>query len=288
MKHTLSLLAFITALGVSSAYADVPTLNVCTGNPKLRYAKTAVDLAKQLNGALNFNIVYTAGSMENLRKIKSGECDAALVQSDAYYAYTSDAPDAQLKFEDVGTLYAEQVQLLCNVNAGINTFSDLKTKPETKVAIGQVGSGTAMTWYALTKNPDYGKVNSIPLSGALALTRIINGRDAQCLLVVASYDTDFMKSANELGAGKINIEPIEDSSFLTMKDDMGHPLYVKSTIPNGTYNNIQTGWLNNEVSTIAVRAEFILSTKWYNDHQDVYSDLSTAVLRLGQQLGGVK
>ena len=284
MKISLALILAITATPVLAA----DTLRICSGNPKLRYAKTAVQIAQQLNGMITSDVIVTKGSMENLRKLKVNECDAALIQSDSYFQYSADNPDAQLKFEDVGPIYDENIQFICNRDIGISKFTDLKTHPDIKVAIGPVGSGTATTWYAFsTRVPEYGKVASLPISGDLALTRVIGGRDAQCMMVVSGLNTEFMKSVNELGKGKLVLLPVNDENFLTMRDGLNKPLYEKSEIPSGTYDNLQEGFFSSEVSTISVRAEFILSTQWYADHSDLYSSLSATVLRLGQQQGGI-
>lgn len=280
--------SLLSILMCGSALADSTKLKMCTGSPKLRYFKTGVEIGQQLNGMMDIDVVATKGSLENLKKLKANECDAALVQSDAYYQYLADSPDAALKIEDVGPIYDEQVNFLCNREAGISSFADLKTHPSTKVAIGPQGSGTATTWYALTSRvPAYGKVISLPVSGDLALTRVINGRDAQCMMVVAGLNSEFMKSVNNLGKGKLVLVPVYDKEFLDMKDSLDKKLYETSEIPSGTYDNLQDGIFSSSVSTLAVRAEFIVLSSWYNDHTDSYSDLSTAVLRLGQQQGGI-
>ena len=284
-----SLLASATMTTVNLAHAgSAPTLRVCSGDPKLRYFKTASDLGEQLRGVVSFDVKPSSGSLDNLRKMASGECDAAIVQSDAYLGYAASTPNASLKFEDVGTLYAEDAQLLCNKSAGIGSLEELRGKPSTKVAIGPVGSGTALTWDALAaKVPAYNKVNTVPLDQALALTRVINGQDAQCLLVVSGLNTAFMKKANDLGNGKIGLVPFNDDAFGKVKDPLGHDVYANVDIPSDAYPNLSpsgTLWGRKPIPTIAVSAKFVLATDWYEKNQATYDDLSTAVNKMGQRL----
>lgn len=287
LKRTLLASAFL-AVSIVSAYSADSTLRVCTGNPQLKYFKTANALAEQLRGVVSLDIKESQGSLDNLRKMSSGDCDAALVQSDSYLVYADTTPNASLKFEDVGPIYLEYAQLLCNRDSGVGKISDLKGRNDVKVAIGPAGGGTATTWYALTnKSPDYNKVNTVPLNAELALTRIIGGHDAQCLLVVSGLGTDFMKKADTLGKGKLQLVPFDDAAFGKITDGNNKPVYEYASIPGGTYYDLQYGTFSTAVSTIAVRAEFVILSSWYDANSAKYGDLSTAVLRMGQQQGGV-
>ena len=97
-----------------------------------------------------------------------------------------------------------------------------------------------------------------------------------------------MKNANELGAGKLVLASFDDKSFVSLRDDTGKVLYAYKYIPGATYPNLQDGMFSTAVSTIAVRAEFILSSNWYNQNPAVYGDLSTVILRMGHQKGGIE
>lgn len=283
----LALFAAISAT-IPSHADGTPSLRICTGKPDLKYNRTGAAIGEQLRGIIDITLVPSIGSTDNLRKIADGKCDAAIIQSDAYYVYTEQNAEASLKLEDVGPLYLEYAHLLCNRESGINKISDLKSHPTTKVAIGEPTSGTATTWYALTaKDPEYNKVASVPLSGNLALTRIIGGRDAQCMLSVVGLDSQFMKQANELGDKKLQLVSFDDNAFGALKDGMDKPLYEYASIPGGTYYNLQYGMFSTAISTIAVRAEFVVTTEWYNKNSGSYGDLSTAILRMGQQMGGI-
>lgn len=293
--HKLSTgLAAITLASASislsvPARAEAPTLRVCTGDPSLRYFKTAGELAEQMRGVVKFDVKPSAGSLDNLRKMASGDCDAAIVQSDAYLGYAATTPNAALKFEDVGGLYQEDAQLLCNKDAGIGSISDLAKKPQTKVAIGPAGGGTALTWDAIAaKVPAYNKVNTVPLPGDLALTRVMKGQDAQCLLVVSGLNTPFMKKANDLSGGKVGLVAFDDAAFDKVKDPLGHDVYSFVSIPGDAYPNLSPSgmlWGKKPIPTIAVSAEFVISTEWYEKNQAAYGDLSTAVLKMGKRMG---
>ena len=276
-------------LMTTTAFAEPVKMNLCTGISGFLYAKVGAELAEQLKGTIDVTLIPSTGSVDNFRLMHEGKCDALLGQSDAYYVYNATNPNAAMKFEDVGPLYFEYGQLLCNRESGIKSISGLKKRADAKIAIGPPGSGSQTTWYALTdKNKDLGKIQSIPLDGELALTRIITGREAQCLFAVSGLNTKFMKKANEVGAGKLVLASFDDQSFVSVNDDTGKSLYVYKSIPGGTYPNLQDGMFSSAVSTIAVRAEFILSSDWYARNPAVYGDLSTVILRMGHQKGGIE
>ncbi len=271
-----------------AARTNQPEMRLCTGSPSLRYYRTGTLISEQLRGIVNVNIQPTSGSLDNLAKVMGGECDAALVQSDSFLAFQDQTPNASLRVENVGPIYLEYVHLLCNRESGISKISDLRNNERVRVAVGAPRSGVQATWFALVaKSQAYARVNTVPLAGDLALTRVINGRDAQCMLVVSGIGTEFMKKANELGKGRLVLVRFDDSAFKGITDANGRRIYEEASIPSGTYSNLQDGWFSSAVPTVAVRAEFILSMDWYERNQTTYGDLSTVVGRMGIQQGGL-
>jgi TRAP transporter TAXI family solute receptor len=85
----------------------------------------------------------TGGSVFNINAILSGDLDFGVAQSDRQYQAVKGIADwadkgPQKNLRAVFSLHAENVDLIAAVDAGINTFQDLKGK---RVSIGNVGSG---------------------------------------------------------------------------------------------------------------------------------------------------
>jgi len=86
----------------------------------------------------------SAGSIENVRAIISGEIEAGMVQADiAALAHEGLGDFADLakttKIRAIAGLYSEKFQLVVRKDAGINSISDLKGK---KISVDELGSGT--------------------------------------------------------------------------------------------------------------------------------------------------
>ncbi|MFZ5953451.1 MAG: TAXI family TRAP transporter solute-binding subunit [Candidatus Rifleibacteriota bacterium] len=100
-------------------------------------------ILKSVHPNTSFNIVETAGSIENLKLLSEGKADLALVQNDiAYYAANGEAMFASGKIaglSGIATLFPEVVQIIVRKDTGIASLSDLEGK---KIAVGSQNSGT--------------------------------------------------------------------------------------------------------------------------------------------------
>lgn len=102
----------------------------------------------------------SAGSIENVRAIITGEIEAGMVQADiAALAHQGLGDFADLpktaKIRAIAGLYSEKFQLVVRKDAGISSISDLKGK---KISVDELGSGTraimnlVLGAYGLTEN----------------------------------------------------------------------------------------------------------------------------------------
>ena len=86
----------------------------------------------------------SAGSVENIRRVNSGEADFGIAYSgDTYLARTGQLPKDTRKYENVlalAYLYGAPAHLIVLDGSGINAVSDLAGK---RVAVGGAGSGAA-------------------------------------------------------------------------------------------------------------------------------------------------
>lgn len=100
-------------------------------------------ILKKTHPDCTLKIIETAGSIENLKLLKEGKVDLALVQNDiAHYATQGEAMFSGQKLTGVSgiaTLFPEIVQIIVRKETGIETLDDLEGK---KIAVGNKNSGT--------------------------------------------------------------------------------------------------------------------------------------------------
>lgn len=280
----------IASLGLiaspSIAFAQAPELNICTGGTQGKYHQTALELRKQLTGAVSINSVNTNGSLDNLRQLEAGTCDAAIVQSDAYGFYVHTNPSAKLNFQRVAPLYNEYANLVCNRNSGVEWVGDLLRDGRT-VMIGPAGSGTAVTWQTWAKqNPDYAKVSTLPDAGTIAIGKAVDATEAQCFLFISGLGAGSMNQANELGAGTLKLVKVDDGSFDDVLDPKNQRVYAFADIPGGTYPELQNFGMfggQSNVTTITLGAVLVVNQSWVEANTNGMNDLTAAALRWAQQ-----
>lgn len=277
---------FLVLASCTTAPAHAADINLCTGGDNGRYFQTGKEIGSQLKGLVNVNVIATNGSLDNLRKLSVGECDAAIVQSDAYGFYTATNPVAKLDIERVAPLYDEYANLVCNREAGVNNVTDL-LRDNRRVLIGPNGSGTAITWQTWAKQqPDYAKVGTDPIGGTRAITKTVDATEAQCFLFVSGLGAGSMMEANELGAGALKLVSVDDGAFDDVLDPKGKRVYEFKDIPGGTYPDLQNhGMFGGQanVRSLAISAVLVANTSWIDANPNGFDDFSSAALRWVQQ-----
>lgn len=243
----------------------------CSGMPGGNYEFTAIALERQLPG--HITIVHTKGSLENMSLVDSGDCEVAIVQSDAYFMYIRQHPTAAIHVERSRDMYPEFGHLICN--SSIKNISELTAR--STVLVGPPGSGSSVMWDAIvTANPaKYKDVQTLPLGGTRALSKITDGTEAQCMLFVSGLRSEIMQAANVMAIntkGNLRLTPMNDATLFEIKDAKGRPVYTQSKIPDGTYpNGLQaTGWLSSgkSVDTVQVESIAIDNLPWADANSD--------------------
>lgn len=278
--------ALVGALSMTGvAAADQPTLKFCTGSATGNYEYTGQTLAAQLRGDVKVETVQTAGSWENLDKIKNGDCDGAVVQSDALYLYTQENVNAINVFT-MDTLYTEYFHLLCNRSSGVEEFGDLNSK--TLVFSGGRGSGADVTLRGLIRadkengSDDYKDVPISNEGGTGALVKLSGGA-AACLAYTGTPGAKFLSSDAEKFGENLVLVPVVDRHFddVVYTDKNGKKISVwnKGELTYDSYNKIMpsgfTGRKN--VSTMTVTAVVVVSDKWVNDNPDAFGAVGLAI-----------
>src|SRR3954454_7414525 len=140
---------YVTAVALmatlpSLARAEPAKARLCTGVHDGNYEFAGIQIAQQAKGSLAVEVVNTQGSLDNLAKLDKGECDAAIVQSDAYGVYLKQNSRSALSLEKGRVLYQEYLHFICNTQTGISKITQL-TKNQT-ILVGPLGGGTSTTW----------------------------------------------------------------------------------------------------------------------------------------------
>jgi TRAP transporter TAXI family solute receptor len=188
---TWGLLALIAAGGFAVAYkyvgAPPPThVRIATGSPDGAYYRFAQQYRRILaEDGVTLEVVPTAGSIENLSRLASGDVTLALVQGGC----ASEADREAL--QSLGGLFPEPVWAFTRAGVAVDRLSDLK---QNRVAVGPPGSGTeVLAGEMLAANgvtPDTATfVRTAPVQSVQAL---LNGT-VDAVLFVASPDATFVR-----------------------------------------------------------------------------------------------
>lgn len=261
-------------LSVYEAKSDMP-IRVCSGGEKGNYYKAVGFIQQQLNGVEN---VSTKGSWDNLERLAAGECDAAIVQADAWTVWNKE--NGALNLDRIDTLYDEYVHLFCNKNLDFDSATDLAGRDDITVAIGENGSGTAVTWRAMgLEDESYKKIKTVPYGGIVALTKVKDGSDVDCAIFVSGLRSAAMMDVDRQ-AESINLVPFDDYDFNDAKDPKGKPLYEFVDIPCNSYPNMAPCGIFSDVDieTIALKATLVVRSDWIEQNADLYAKFIEAQL----------
>ena len=262
-----------------------PTFRLCTARPDGNYHRFAEIVSEVARDGVVVEIVNTSGSMENLKFMQEGRCDGAYVQRNAFTTYAERHPDGSYNFERLSTPAVEFAHLICNRNSDVEDVGDLVGK---LLLIDEMGSGTEVTWHEFVAMDDnYRAVNTDKVGGISALNQVANG-NADCMLFVASLNTQLLQRANALG-DQLVLVPVNDWDFNDKRygngklfegyeDPSGERVYVFLDIPDDQYDNLQDGLIFSEVETLTVPVDMVASIDWRDENAAAYESLLGAVL----------
>lgn len=268
---------FIPIIALStSVNAQESVLNICTGGEKGNYFFTGKTLEKQLSGSLKVNVIPTQGSIDNLNRIASGVCDAAVVQSDALRVFKDLNPSTSLNLERITALYKEYAHLICNRDLDIDSITDLsKTN---KILVGPMGSGSYVTWRGMVlQDKSYAEIPTGPETGAAAVLKIKDGGDAQCLMFVSGLNSPAIKDIAARSDERLTLVEIDDKDFNDAKDEKGRRLYEFKNIPGKSYPEIggRSNW-----TTVTVDAVVVVNTDWMSNNEAAFNYLADGLLAI--------
>ncbi len=157
---TFILTVFLTlgTFAMTACGGDTTNITIYTGGTGGTYYAFTNGLQLQLTNKTDYSyevVGDTGGSVANLKAMKNGDCNMAIVQNDtmvnAFNGLTNNFAEtgAITNFSVIGQVYPEVIQIVTD-DANIKTLADLKGTNKS-VSIGDVGSGVEANAIALLK-----------------------------------------------------------------------------------------------------------------------------------------
>jgi TRAP transporter TAXI family solute receptor len=228
----------------------------------------AIRLTKQIEG-LEVSNMASAGSLENLRRVDSGEADFGIVYSgDTYLGRNGRLTKDTKEYTHVyalAYLYGAPAHLIVLKNGGINKISDLAGK---RVAVGGAGSGAAGAaqryftslglWDKMkVEFLGYSKAASALGDGLIDAFWVFAGFPNSSVIQAAASNDIKMLDVVEAG---------EKAGFFEE-----YPFYTRLTIPAGTYSGVDYDVHSFQDSALWVAGEHV-DAKWVEAAlQNIYS-----------------
>ena len=273
-------LCVVACLAGTTAHAQADDLSLCTARADGNYYAAGEAIRSRLNAdRLRLALVETAGSVDNLKKLALGECDAAIVQLDAYLVYQEANRRERLELTRPTYLYEEYVHLVCRRDAGVESIEDLTGDgAKHTVMIGEPDSGSAATWrYFTLLDPAYESVTTQTMGGMRALAALENSDSASCMVFVSGLRSPFSAAVD--GAGdSLAIVPVDDPD-LDEARFAGERIYQFRRIPAGTYPALESGGKGGNLETLTVGATLFVTQRWAAAHYDTNAYLVEVILR---------
>ncbi|MEZ4386270.1 MAG: TAXI family TRAP transporter solute-binding subunit [Candidatus Krumholzibacteriia bacterium] len=192
----------------------------------------AIRLSKN-HADLDVSNMASAGSLENLRRVNSGEADFGIVYSgDTYLARNGRLTQDDRKYENVlamAYLYGAPAHLIVLANSNINSVADLAGK---QVAVGGAGSGAASAaqrYFTALGLWDKMKIEFLGYSEAASA---LGDGLIDAFWVFAGFPNSSVIQAAASNNVKI-LDLVEAGQKAGFFDDF--PFYTRLAIPAGTY-----------------------------------------------------
>jgi len=277
-----ALMMFALSMPLATVAKSAEFFTIGTGGPTGVYFQTGNSICKMLHKyatssehgrkkaatdkAYRCTAPSTGGSNYNIGKIKEGEFQFGVAQSDwQYHAYNGTKPDKVKPFDGLRAVFSahpEPFHIIARKGSKIKDWNSLKGK---KVNIGNPGSGQRGTFEVLMESHGVdtsffggtSELTSSEQSGALCDKKI----DAFGY-TVGVPNSGVAQSTDGCGAYIIDLQTDEVKKLVA-----DNPFYAWATIPKGTYKTSKK-----DVTTFGVMASFVTSA-------DVSDELVYAVVR---------
>lgn len=241
-------------------------VTIGTGGITGVYYPTGGAIAKIVNKkkdqyGIRCTVESTGGSVFNVNAVMAGDLEFGVVQSDRQFQAINGLKEwkekgAQKDLRAVFSIHPESVTLLAAVDAGINSFADLKGK---RVNIGNPGSGQR------GNSMDALKAAGLDYTKDLKAEEV-KAAEAPGLLQDDRIDAFFYTVGHPSGTFKEATSGRRETKFIAIpnvdKLTTQFPYYAKSFIPNGLYPGAKN---TEDTQTFGVKATFVTSAKVSDD-----------------------
>lgn len=205
----------------------------------------------------------STGSLYNLKALKSGQFDFALVQSDAQYNYYNGIgefsnEEAGRELRSIFSLYSEAFTVIARSDSNINNFDDIKGK---KVNIGNIGSGSRYTFELVMQIKGWNDKDFEALLEYKASDQaeaLCSGKVDAIIYGVGHPNGAVQEIVTSCDTVIISVEGADIDKLLKT-----YPFFVKDKIPGGIYVGSP-----NDIPTFGMKATFVTTKN--TDEETVY------------------
>ncbi len=211
----------------------------------------------------------SAGSVENLRRVNSGDADFGITYSgDLFLARNGKLPQDEKKYENtlaMAYLYGAPAHLVVLDGSGINAVADLAGK---KVAVGGAGSGAAASAERFFKALGLWDKMEPQFIGYSEAVSAMGDKLIDAVWVFAGFPNASVIQAAASNKIKI-LDTVEAGKKGGFFDE--YPFYSEITIPAGTYSGIDTPVKTFQDSALWVTGKHVKADLVYDSLKDVFS-----------------
>ncbi len=260
----LALLGFVIAFQFVDP-APPMTLTLTAGQKGGAYyahAESYRDFLQQRG--VTVQILESAGSMQNIDRLKSGEAELAFVQSGLVSPETAQSE----KLQSLGSMYYEPLWVFLRQGVNLQLLSELKGK---RIAIGLPGSGTKALALQLLRD------NGIDESNTSLLA--ISSLEAVKLLRSAKVDALFVVSAASSGT----VQSLQQNKYVHLMSIKRATAYTRR-MDSISSVMLPQGALNLALNVPAVDTPLLASAATLMMNENLHPDLQALVMQAAAEI----
>ena len=279
MKHTIRIFSIISSLALVAALV-IPTTALAaktrlgfSGGPEggtFQYFSNGISsrLSKMLPDVEVSNMA-SAGSVENVRRVNSGEADFGIAYSgDTYLARNVLLTNDTNKYPNVQAmafLYGAPAHLIVLENSGINAVADLEGK---RIAVGGAGSGAAAAAQRFFGALGLWDKMNIEFIGYSKAAAAIGDGLIDAMWVFAGFPNSSVIQA--AASNKIKILDTYEAGEKGGAFEQ-YPFYAPITIPAGTYSGVDYAVKSFQDSALWVAGKHVADDNVYDALANIYT-----------------
>lgn len=211
----------------------------------------------------------SAGSLENLRRVNSGEADFGIVYSgDTYLGRNGRLTNDTREYKKVmamAFLYGAPAHLIVKAGSGIDKVADLEGK---RIAVGGAGSGAAGAAERYFTSLGLWDKMDVEFLGYAKAASALGDNLIDAFWVFAGYPNSSVIQAAASNKIKI-LDVVEAGKEAGFFDD--YPFYTNLAIPAGTYSGVDYEVASFQDSALWVAGEHVKADTVHAALADIYS-----------------